>query len=423
MTLGDRIDRLVRLDSFGEVFAELTTADPVNGDALETALRTSLRETSEALKRDTNPDRLRYALFRQAVELKAQSASFLNYEREMAQREAALWRFAVDRMEDFFQRVFDALDIFFEARTEAALTELAADARWYSGLRDTAKQSGLLVNKSLAWLSRGAAYARTRLDRSDDARTAVVKAALELAGNVFRSGENLVDTRDVVQRVLDTHVGASSVTTYVSDTVATAAARYKAAWVDEIKAQTPDLRSLNAFASIAGSGFTPSSRLEIGAAEGVLAVGLSSALAGTFSLAAGWHVLAYAMVHVFYPVAFVVAMATVSLAVLDQDRSLGRRQRQVREAVSQYHRQLLLTLDAERFEELGGRSLRQWLGDHTKALVVGTVQEWQRAIGGTLTGEHYRRLGAACEAHLQLIAECLDLLGAREVTGGDASQS
>src|SRR6266478_143727 len=108
------------------------------------------------------------------------------------------------------------------------------------------------------------------------------------------------------------------------------------------------------------------------------------------------------MVHVFYPVAILVAMATVGIAIWDRERSVERRRSKVRDAVNQYHRQLLLTLDAERFAELGGRSLRQWLGDQTKELVIATVQQWQRAISGALTGAHYRKLGAACEAHLRL---------------------
>src|SRR5439155_4618240 len=125
-------------------------------------------------------------------------------------------------------------------------------------------------------------------------------------------------------------------------------------------------------------------------------------------LAAGWHVLAYAMAHVFYPVAIVAALATVGIAIWDRERSLERRRTKVTEAVNQYHRHLLLTLDAGCFEQLGGRSLRQWLTDQTKELVVATVQSWQRAISGALTAEHYRKLGAACAAHLQLIGECLD---------------
>ncbi len=337
----------------------------------------------------------------------------------MAQREAALWRFAVDRVERFFRDLFDALDEYFGVKTEAALAQLEADARWYSGLRDTAKQSGVLVNKGFEWLGRGAGYARKRLDEANDPRTAPLKTALDIARELLRSGENVIDTRDIVRRALDTQLAPADVADYVARIVAAAATRYEEAWVAEIKAQTPDLASLSAFRSVASPGFTPSAAVAIGPAEGFLAVGLGSALAGTFSLAAGWHTLAYAMVHVFYPVAILVAMATVGVAILDQERSLERRRSKVRDAVNAYHRQLLLTLDAGQFAELGGRSLRQWLADQTKALVIATVQRWQQAISGRLTTEHYRKLGTACEVHLRLIGECFDRLnepdGARAV--------
>jgi len=151
-----------------------------------------------------------------------------------------------------------------------------------------------------------------------------------------------------------------------------------------------------------------------------LAVGLGGTLAGTFSLAAGWHVLAYAMAHVFYPVALLAAAARVGVAVLDQDRALEKRREKIRDAVNQSHRNLLVELETGKFEELGQQTLRQWLMARSKAVVIGTVSGWERNISGDLSGDHYRKLGAACTAHLQLIGDAIDALsGAAEGLSDD----
>src|SRR5262249_44050293 len=99
-------------------------------------------------------------------------------------------------------------------------------------------------------------------------------------------------------------------------------------------AQAPDLTGLRSFACRTSDIVSLSGGFELGRAEQTLAVGLGGALAGTLSFAAGWHVLAYAMAHVFYPVALLAAAASVGVAVLDQDRALERRRERIRDAVN-----------------------------------------------------------------------------------------
>jgi hypothetical protein len=91
-------------------------------------------------------------------------------------------------------------------------------------------------------------------------------------------------------------------------------------------------------------------------------------------------------------------------------RALGRRKQRLRDAVKEAHRNLLLELETGAFEALGQRTLRQWLLERSKDVVTSTVRSWERAISGNLTGEHYRMLGAACTAHLQLINDMIESL-------------
>ncbi len=65
MTLDGRLEQVLRLDAFREVFEELKAADPSNGEGLETALRATLHESADAIQQAVNqPDRLRFALYR-----------------------------------------------------------------------------------------------------------------------------------------------------------------------------------------------------------------------------------------------------------------------------------------------------------------------------------------------------------------------
>src|SRR5262249_26757886 len=120
------------------------------------------------------------------------------------------------------------------------------------------------------------------------------------------------------------------------------------------------------------------------------------------------------MAHIFYPVALLAAAASVGVAVLDQDRALERRRERIRDAVKQAHRNLLVELETGQFEELEHQTLRQWLTARSKVVVTSTVRAWERAISGDLSGVHYRKLGAACTAHLQLIGQVIDALSAGE---------
>ena len=394
------LDRVISLSELVGVFAELKKADPRNGTSVEEVLRNVLEECHEGLRSSGgSPDKLRYWLYREAVELKAQASVYLNYEREMAQRQAALWQFALERNDEFFTLVFDALDSYFAGKTDIIITEIEEDARWYSNLRDTAKQAGVVVTGTAGFLHRGMGYLKGA-PIGEKGRRAISKAT----GYVEDVAS--MDTRDVVRKAMDTHLSAEILGGDVERILGEAGDRYEKAWASELKAQEPDLRALQAFsgANVEGPAITG---VTIGTAEQTLAIGLGGAIAGTISLAAGWHVLAYAMVNVFYPAAIVVALATVGVAVLTKDGDLDRRRRKVREAIDQYYRQFLVEIDTGRLEKLGDKTLREAMQNQVTELVTATLEGWEQAIGGKLTTHHYRSLGAACTAHLELVQKCL----------------
>jgi hypothetical protein len=397
------LDRILAISELVQVFAELKEADLLNGGNVETAMRNALADCHEGLRSSGgSPDKLRYWLYRESVELKAQASVYLNYEREMAQRKAALWQFALERNDQFFALVFDALDSYFTAKTDATIVELERDARWYSNLRDSAKQAGVVVTGTARLLKKGMSALKTA-PIGEGGRRVFGKAA------GYVEDVESMDTRDIVRKALDTHLSAEILGADVEKILGESGERYEKAWTDELKAQEPDLRALQAFSESAVEGPTVTGPT-FGTAEQTLAIGLGGAIAGTISLAAGWHVLAYAMVNVFYPVAIVVALATVGVAVLAKENDLERRRTKVREVIDQYHRHFLVQIDTGRLEQLEGKTLREAMQSQAKELVSSTIEGWEKAIGGKLTAYHYRLLGAACTGHLELIQKCLNAL-------------
>lgn len=408
MATDDLIDQIARLKAFESVFAELKQADATNGASIADALRICVQEGHEELLRGgTDTERIRFLLFREAVEIKAQASAFLNYEREMASREAALLRFALGTTESFFEMVGDALGGYFQAKSHAIVNDVERAASWYTGLTDTARKGGVILNLGARALKKGADYASGLLPEEQGKTSEYVKKGLDY---VRETPEEVIDTRDVVRQAIERHIPQETLIEDVQKILTEAGRRYQEAWEKQIRAQTPDLSSLQAFAAGAGGRLPEWTTFELGAAEHTLAIGLGGAAVGALSLAAGWHVLAYAMVNVFYPVAIAAALASLGVAFLTKEKTKENRKKKVNEAIEQCHRHFLVQIDLGKPDGLEGKTLRQAIAEQTERVIVQTLESWRRAISGNLTMDHYRRLNAACTHHLQLIQDCMATL-------------
>ena len=416
-----KLDAVRRLEAFEAVFGELRAVDPEIGANIETALRNQLAANHDLLvQAEGNPDRLRYALYREGVELNSHIATFLRYSETMAQREAALWKFALGATDQFFDLVFDALDDYFAAKQEIIEKLVDDDSSWYSGMRDTAKQAGIVLNVA----KRG--FARTvkkvgEIEMDEHETPGKVGAALHFAkqgvaravGKVaeIEVGEgDMVDVRTVVERLLANHLGPEVIEADISRIMEEASRRYQEAWQREIQAQTPDLSDMRAFASQGADSSLLKVGFEIGRAEQTLLVGLGGALVGTLGLAAGWHTITYSLLYVFPPAAIFAMLATAAVAVLTKDHAARKRKQAIRDAVVQYHRHFLTQIDTAPIEALEERTLRRAMTDQARNLVGEVMARWNEVISGKLTVDHYRLLNAAATAHLLAVEDCLKIL-------------
>lgn len=289
--------------------------------------------------------------------------------------------------EQFFDIVANALDDYFQSKVEILNRELEADSSWYRSLIDSTKKMGILVNE-LKKLMKGGLE-----------KTLGLKEILDT--------KELIDTKTITEKLLNEHLSDKLINKDITKIMKEANKRYKKSGEKEIKAQSPDLSKLRAFTSGYGKNIGIKVGFELGKAEQFLAAGISTAIVGTIGLAAGWHTLTYAMIHVFPPIAIFAILGTVVVGILTKEKALENRKKQIQEAVKQYHRHFLLLIEVEKLKELNNKTLREAMIEQSKNIIQETVKQWGQAISGKLTIEHYRLLISAFTKHLILIDDCL----------------
>jgi hypothetical protein len=382
------LEKIITLSSFSPVFAELQKIDKNKCKEVEAALKHCVDEVHSQIqnaKDDIN--NLKYLLYKESVELKAHSSSYLSYSEMMAMRENALWKFAFTLTEQFFDIVANALDDYFQSKVEILNRQLEADSSWYSGIRDSTKKMGTVVNISKNLLKEGLE------------KTVGLKGVLD--------NKVLIDTQTITEKLLNDYLSPKLISKDITKIMKEANKRYKESWEKEIKAQSPDLSKLRAFTSGYGKKIGIKIGFELGKAEQFLAAGISTAIVGTIGLAAGWHTLTYAMLHVFPPIAIFAILGTAVVGVLTKEKALENRKKQIQEAVKQYHRHFLLLIEVEKLKGLNNKTLREAMIEQSKNIIQETVRQWGQAISGKLTIEHYRLLISAFTKHLMLIDNCL----------------
>lgn len=381
------LEKITSLYAFSPVFNDLRKIDANKCQEIEKALKHCVNDIHNQLQNSIEDiNNLKFLLYKESVEVKAHSSSYLSYSEMMAMRENALWKFAFDLTEQFFDIVAEALDDYFKTKIGIMNKELETDSSWYSGIRDTTKKVGSVLNISKK----------------------LIKEGLEKVGvREVIDDEALINTQSVVEKLLDSHMSPKLVSKDIAKIMKQANKQYKKKWEKEIKTQSPDLSKLKAFTSGYDKKLDMYIGFELGAAEQTLAVGLSGAIVGTMGLAAGWHTLTYALLHVFPPLAIFAILGTVIVGVLTKDKALESRRKQIQEAVKQYHKHFLLLIEVEKLKELNNKTLREAMIEQSKNIIKETVRQWEKAISGNLTVEHYRLLISAFTRHLMLIDDCL----------------
>lgn len=389
--LTDILNKIISFSSFTDVFIKLNKIDKKKTGEIENSLKQCVKDIHKGIvDSQKENDKLKYLLLKESIEIKAHLSSYLSYSETMAIRENALWKFTVTLTEQFFDIISDALDEYFKAKIKIMDCELDKDSKWYTGIRDSSKKLGVVIN-----------YPKRLLKKGMD----------KIGLKEFLDDNEMINTQSIVEQSLVLHLSPEQVSKDISQIMEEANNKYKERWENEIKIQSPDLNQLKTFASSYGENIDINIGFELGAAEQTFAVGIASAVAGSIGLAVGWHTLTYAMLNVFPPIATFAVLGTIVVAIFTKEKTLENRKKQIREAVKQYHRYFLLQIETEKLKELNNKTIREAMIEQSKNIINDTTSQWSKAISGNLTVEHYRMLIPAFTKHLILINEAIQKLG------------
>ena len=382
------LEKIYDFDVLEPILKDLRSRDSERVSGLKEALLKRV-ESSRALlaSGDSNPDRLRYALYRQAAEIGDFTRPLRGVAHMLVTRENELRKHAFICTEQFFAELASALDVYFEGKRKLMEEDICDESAWHTGLLDAARKTGAIVN-----------LAKRGLDS--------VRGLATYAPD----GVEVIDTRSVVELTIDAHLDKDSVSADIEKILQSVEKRFNESWKRVIDQNAPTTADVRAFSGLGAEQSATSVHFQVGAAEGTLLMGMSSAVAATLGLAAGWHTITWALLNVFPPAAAFALVATVAVAVFTQEKAEQQRIAAVRQVVQDYFRTFLTYINTEKLEKLDGMTTREAMLDRTDLIIQTTLERWTRSVIGELSTADYLRLAGALDSHRQLIDECLESL-------------
>jgi hypothetical protein len=374
---------IIGFSAFREVWHTLRSTDPGMARSMKYSLHMAVKPYHETIAReDATPDQCLAALLQEQMTVSSHANKYLSMSEELNRKKSALLSFAVEAPELFFDSLFDQLEEYFRSKKECMCCELEQSWEWYSGIVDAARKGGGAAMKKVA------SFTQSMTDQK------------------LFDEQSLFDDRTMVERLLEKYLSPSQVGRDITRMMDQAGHVYKEAWKKQIMKHVPDL------GRISGYSFADQARrqmdgieFQFGNAEQSMIVGMTSAILATIWLAAGWHTLAYAFANIFPPIALFTAVFTVAAGVVTRDQVVRSRKKQIEDTVNMYFRYFLTQLDNQPIAELGGISLRRYVGQTGQSIVNAAVREWEKNIFGGLTAEHFHLLNSAFQRHLLYLEE------------------
>ncbi|WP_462409374.1 hypothetical protein [Neobacillus sp. Marseille-QA0830] len=380
---------IIGLEAFRMVFSDIKKIDPVMGENIEQSLKAAVKENHELILKAVTKEQLQLVLMKEQISMQAQSSQYLTITDEISLKKNKLLEFLPEVYHRFMNEIEQNVLQFLQQKKAEMFKEIEQDGTWYSGLRDTTKKSGQLVNGAINGIN---------------------LLSKEIQGKKVIDETYLIDTKTIVEMVLEKHLSNQKVTDRVTGIFENAIQRYKDAWIRKIAVNSPDIKRLSAFSLTQSAKENLTIDFHYGEAEKVLAMGISSAVFGTVGLAMGWHTLTYAMFNVFPPIAIFAAIATVLVGVLTKDKAIEKRKQDIQEVVTRYYHFFLQQLYVLPLAELKNKSISEYIENKGYEIVEQTVKEWEENCFGKLKVEDFRRLNNAFMKHLMYVNEAIEQL-------------
>lgn len=365
----------------------MSGVNPETTDNIMISFKNALKEVRTLLDGAKNSDQVRIALMQEQLIVQAQASQYLSITDEFTERHKNLWKFNSRAPELFFQAAYDQLANYFQRKKLIMHRELEMDNSWYSGIRDSAKKMGSLVNFAVKGVN---------------------DISKKVSGQKLTENEHIIDDKSIVETLMERHLGPREVSKDVGLILDTCNKVYEESWKKEITAQQPDLKRIIPHMLVHKARGNIDLQLQVGATEQLLMVSIGTTVASVLALAAGWHTLTWAILNVFPPMAIFVAALTVVTGFLTKDAALKQRKKQIDDSVNQYYHYFLTYLDVVKLGEIGNKSLREHIIEAGEAIIEKTVEQWEVTLLGGLTINQYRQLNASFSRHLLYIEEKLD---------------
>ncbi len=384
------INQICKLYAFQSVFEKMSVKDYEKMNNISLSIVNSVEEYHNILlKPESGIYEKKTALLQEQIMIQALASKYLNINEELTQKEGKLWKAVPEITELFFDALFDKLDLYFQKKLIKIYKDIEDDAEWYSGIRDTAKKAGTIMN----W--------------------AVKKAndiSKDMTGSTLTQKNEYIDDRSIVEKVLEKHLDPNKVSEAMTRLMGEAGQDFQKRWEVEIKSQTPNFERLSAFSMVQTAKSAMNIEFNLGAAEQTFMIEIGSAVVGTLGLAAGWHTITYALLNVFPPIALFAVAAAILLGVANKDKAILQRKKQAEEAVKHFHRHFMMQFDITPLEHLKHQTLRKYMNQTSGNIVTSTIKQWEKQLFGALNLEDYRMLVSAFSHHLLLIQEALEEL-------------
>ncbi|MBP1154009.1 MULTISPECIES: hypothetical protein [unclassified Paenibacillus] len=387
------LTKIVQYEAFQKVHTDLSAVSEETINNIMTSFKRALQENRSAIAGSKNKDQLRIALMQEQLIVQAQASQYLSITDEFTERHKNLWKFNSKAPEIFFETAYDQLASYFQSKKNLMHRKLEADSSWYSGIKDSAKKMGSLVNMAVKGAN---------------------QLSEKLGGQKLTANENVVDDKSIVEALMETYLHPNDVSLDIGRMLGQCNKVYEEAWKKELTAQQPDLERIIPHMLVHKARGNVDLQFNVGATEQILMVSIGTTVASVLALAAGWHTLTWAILNVFPPMAIFVAALTMVTGFLTKESALKQRKKQIDDSVNQYYHYFLTYLDVIKLKELGNRSLREHIVEAGESIIGKTVAQWETALLGGLTIDHYRQLNAAFSRHLLYTQEALDQLAELE---------
>ncbi len=359
------LEKIIELDSFKNILKTIKDKNIKAGENIETSLRSKIEKHHQVLEDENSTiQEIKVALLNEFIILKDYKSEIENFCNNNLSRQNELLKFVIEVNESFFDQLYEKVDIYFYNKKLKIFKEIDINSKWHTGIVDSSRKGLSMINRGL--------------------------------------NKEVFYDKTLVEDILEKHLGKDELAKEISKIFQDSMDDYEKQWQKKTQDLSKVLKHDYSLMAINHS-YNLNYKFEMGIAEQTFLTGISSALAGSLGLAAGWHTITYAMMNVFPPVAIFTVIASIVTGIATQDAATEKRKKQVEEIIKQYDRYLTAQIETGTFKELDDLTIRKYIVTKSKEIVENLLKKFDDIFLAGLDYNDYEKIKEAIINHLELI--------------------